>query len=261
MLDYPAITRIVWYLLVAGEVAVCSAIICRRTYREYPGFSSFMAAALFGSVFLIVAPGLPNGDYLYWYGYWVITAIRDVIMVWALWSLAGKVFKPYNTLPLRVRRNAVLTLVGIGVLCVTLAIINPLRHPNQVLAGVRALDRSASLFLCGGIVLVALLSRYLGIPWLRRSYWLGSGMVLYLSVDAAIEMLAAPRSAHDASLIYTVSMIGFLVAEIVWFIAIVRRDTELFVPTEEDMQRVREHMEYLKAQLQFARQRLETSKQ
>lgn len=241
------ITHLVWYAIIAGELAVCAAIIYRRLYREYPALCVFMASALGGSLVLLGASRMAWPTYFY--AYWVITAIRDAVMVWWLWFVAGCVFRPYNTLPISVRRNALLTLGGIVVFCVALAIINPNHHPNPVLAALRAIDRSAGLVLCSGIVTIALVSRHCGIPWRRRMYWIGAGLIEYLTVDAVVDVVAASRTAHAASVIYAVGMVGFLVAELVWLIAIIRRDTPLIVPNAEQMARVRESLDNLREQL------------
>ena len=128
---------------------------------------------------------------LYFSVNWGTRLVVLPLMIAVLIEVFAEVFRPYSTFPK-------VPFAGSGshsrpAVLLTAAACRVFSRPRSVgsINIVMVLNRSASIIFCGAFGFTALFSSYFGIPWQTRTYGIGVGFLLFMSVDLFTASLAA----------------------------------------------------------------------
>jgi ABC-type transport system involved in multi-copper enzyme maturation permease subunit len=154
------------------------------------------------------------------------------------------VFRPYSTLPKGTILWFRVAFVSLILLATVAAVFFPGSAPGSVINTIMVLNRSVSIIFCGAFSFTALFSSYFGIPWQHRTYGIGVGFLLFISVDIFIASLSATYGFAIAEALNAVSMLGYSLALITWIIYFAKPDIPFSPPTLEQLQRLRKALDY-----------------
>jgi len=165
-------------------------------------------------------------------------------MIAVFLEVFAAVFRPYSTLP---KGTLHWFRIGFGLL-LSLSAAAALCFPGHGFTGfanrVMVLNRSASIVFCGAFAFTALISFYFGIPWQQRTYGIGVGFLLFMSVDLFSASLSAQ---YGSSVIYAlnmVTMLGYSLALVAWLVYFTKPDVPPRALSMEQLQRFQEALDY-----------------
>jgi ABC-type transport system involved in multi-copper enzyme maturation permease subunit len=165
-----------------------------------------------------------------------------MIAVWV--EVFAAVFRPYSTLPKGTFRWFKIAFALLILLTTVAAIYFPSPAAGNLMNTVLVLNRSASIIFCGAFGFTALFSSYFGIPWQTRTYGIGVGFLLFMSVDLFTSGLGATYGIGVLSALRDVSMLGYTLALVTWIIFFARPDIPSRTPTLEQLQRLQKALDY-----------------
>jgi hypothetical protein len=216
---------ILWLASALFQMGVLVALFRRGLHKKYPHFYNYTILQVLAGVFLLCVQGSTP---LYYYGYWVISAISVVISFAVLYEMFKDAFRPYEALRdfsvVLFRWSALVLLVG-GMWATTLHS----DQPDSINAVVLLADRSVRLMQCGLGFFLLLFSKYLGIS--RRHVLFG--IALGFGLFASVNMLAATSLSHPSilhvSTLRRIDLAAYDVAALIWlgYTALPSRSTAL----------------------------------
>ena len=232
----------IWTINAILQTGVLALVLWKRGWRQHPAFTIYIAycacktpalmwIALFSPHSYFVANSIGRS-----FGFPLMTAV--------LVEVFAAVFKPYSTLPkgtLGWYKASILALVFSAAL---LAIQSPPSDGDGFVGVVMMLNRSVSIMFCGAFSLTALFSSYFGIPWQTRTYGIGVGFLLFMSVDMFTGSLAAMYGPAIKDALQGVSMLGYSLAVITWIIYFAKPDIRSCTPTLEQLKRLQKALDY-----------------
>jgi len=175
---------------------------------------------------------------------WGTRIVTLPLLIAVLVEVFAAVFRPYSTLPngtLRWFRTVVTALIFITAVA---ALCFPGHAPGDWKNTVMVLDRSASIIFCGAFGFTALFSSFFGIPWQHRTYGIGVGFLLFMSVNIFIASISATYGIAIAAALNAVSMLGYTLALITWIIYFAVSDAPSRTATLEQLKRLKEALAY-----------------
>jgi len=167
-----------------------------------------------------------------------------ILMIAVFMEVFAAVFRPYSTLPkgtllwFRIGFGFLLSLSTAAALCF------PGHGSTSVVNTVMILNRSASIIFCGAFAFTALASYYFGIPWQQRTYGIGAGFLLFMSVDLFSSCLSAQYGSSVMNALDIVSMLGYSLALVTWLVYFTKPDVPPRAPSMEQLQRFQEALDY-----------------
>ncbi len=189
---FSLIDYLLWLPSALFQVGVVVSLLRRGLHREYPYFFNYTILQVLTVVLLLCVKRSP---YLYYYGYWSITAISVIISFAVLQEIFKEAFRPYEALrdlSVILFRWSILVLLLVGGMWA----INTVRsdQPDLINAVILLADRSVRLMQCGLVFFLLFFSEYLGISRRHVLFGIALGFGLYASVN----MLTATGMSHSA---------------------------------------------------------------
>jgi hypothetical protein len=232
----------IWILNALLQWTLLLVLLWRRIWRQHPAFLLYIAFnSVKSSALMWIYLHLPHR---YFAVNWSMRLIALPVLIAVLLEVFAAVFHPYSTLPkgtifwLRVALGSLLGLT------IAAAYFFPGPAPGDLTNTVLILNRSASLIFCGCFGFAALFSSYLGIPWNHRTYGIGVGFLLFLSVDLIASILGARYGVPMARSIGWISMLGYTLALFTWLSYTFTPDTASQTATLDELQRLQKALDY-----------------
>lgn len=180
---------LLWYYLWiaphALQVVVLFLIFRRGLLRQYPLFFSYTVSEIFQFcvLFAVYHQNLTlEGAYSRIYSVGLV--VSAVLRFGVIYEICLYLFRNYPMLarpgrPLLRAAAVVLLLVSLG-----LAVATSVQAGDYV-RGTQLLDRSVSIFQCGILVLLFVVSRYFGLSWRSQVFGIAMGVGIFASVELA----------------------------------------------------------------------------
>jgi ABC-type transport system involved in multi-copper enzyme maturation permease subunit len=165
-------------------------------------------------------------------------------MIAVLLEVFSAVFRPYSTLPEGTLRWFKITFGSLLLVTAVTAIYLPGPAPGSFVNTVMVVNRSASLIFCGAFSFTALFSSYYGIPWQSRTYGIGVGFLIYMSVDLFVASLSVMYGSAAANALRSVSMLGYSLSLIVWLNYFAKPEISPLTPSLEQLKSLRTALDY-----------------
>jgi hypothetical protein len=232
----------IWTINALLQWGLFILVLRKSNWREHPAFAIYVAfcsskTSLLMWVRLFAFPFYVSVN-------WGARIVTLPLLIAVLVEVFAAVFRPYSTLPngtLRWFRTVVTALIFITAVA---ALCFPGHAPGDWKNTVMVLDRSASIIFCGAFGFTALFSSYFGIPWQHRTYGIGVGFLLFMSVDIFKTSLSATYGVGIAAALNAVSMLGYMLALITWIIYFAAPDVPSRIPTLEQLKRLQKALDY-----------------
>ena len=189
---------VLWLASAFFQVGVLLALFRRGLHKEYPFFCNYTILQVVSVIFLLF---VQKSQSLYYYGYWVSSALVVLISFAVLQEIFKEAFRPYEALrdlSVILFRWSVLVLVLVGGMWAITTIHSDGR--DSITAVVLLADRCIRLMQCGLVFFLLLFSEYLGIS--RRHVLFG--IALGFGLFASVHMLVATGMSHPNVLSATV---------------------------------------------------------
>jgi len=175
---------------------------------------------------------------------WGSRLIALPLMIAVLVEVFAAVFRPYSTLPKGTVRWFSITLASLVLLTSVASVCFPGPAPGHMMNTILVLNRSASLIFCGAFGFTALFSSYFGIPWQQRTYGIGVGFLLFMSVDLFTSSLGATYGVGVFGALRVVSMLAYTLALVTWVTYFAKPDATSRPPTLEQLRRLQKALDY-----------------
>lgn len=201
----------VWLFGIALEIALLLSL--RRHWRDFPAFGAYCIFCFFRSL-LLVGFYVSANHMAYFVAYWTCIGVGMLIMLMVAREALAHVLRPWFGIPSDLWGGAVVLAVCAGIVGALTASITmgpPLAH-----ALTTTLDTAQKLIVC---VLLAVFLYVLLFPpqiWIRPQ-WPEKGVALGFCVSQGALALSMM---FGASLL---ARVGFLVAQVIWIVAMSQR--------------------------------------
>ncbi len=232
----------IWVVNALLQWALLIVVLQKNNWHHHPAFTAYIAfcsckTSLLMWVRLFEQP-------LYFSVNWGTRLVSLPLMIAVLVEVFAAVFRPYSTLPKGTVRWFRGVFSALILLTAGVALCFPGPAPGDWMNTVRVLNRSASIIFCGAFGFTALFSSYFGIPWRHRTYGIGVGFLLFMSVDIFTSSLSATYGYAISVALNAVIMLGYSLALITWIIYFAIPDTPSLVPTLEQLKRLQKALDY-----------------
>lgn len=231
------LTWAIWTLNALLQWVLVAVVFGRNRWREHAAFAVYIAYCACKTSLLMWLNIYHRASYLY--VNWGMRLVSLPLMIAVLLEVFAKVFRPYSTLP----KGAMLKFkIAFGVLVLLTACAAfyfPGAEHRSLWSAVLLANRSASIIFCGAFAFTAIASYYFGIPWQTRTYGIGAGFLLFMSVDLFTSSLMTAYGIMTVKSLSTVSMMSYGLALITWLTYFMKPDVALNTPTLEEMKRLR----------------------
>jgi hypothetical protein len=226
----------IWIFNALLQWALLARVVQKNRWRQHAAFAIYIAfCACKTSLLICISLYRPH---LYFSLNWGARLITVPLLIAVLVEVFAAVFRPYSTLPPGTLRWFKIALGILVAATACAAIYYPGAAPGNVRNTVYLLNRSAAAIFCGAFAFTALVSSYFGIPWRTRTYGIGVGFLLYMSVDLFTSSLTAGYGEAAVRALVNVSLLSYTLGLITWLIYFFIPDVNGNNPTLEQMQRM-----------------------
>jgi len=228
LLDYglwTAIMALQWCLLVLA--------IRREISRILPRYVLFLAFLCFQSTWLVAVSQSLSYRWYFW-SFYAGMAVEHTLLLFVVYDLFREGFAPLASLPPNTFPNLVTWLLSLVIIAVGFFVWKPGKSIDMQFALVRNLARTAQITVAGCLWAVIVYARLLRIPWRSRVAGIARGFLVYLSIQSftsAAMSFANARSESWNMWLGRTSIVSFLVALLMWLVALRRRDVAVELPT------------------------------
>lgn len=179
-----ALDTLLWAAGIVGHAVLLAVLVLRHRSRQFPWFTSLIAAALLRS---LVIPAVRGSERLYFNVYWLL-AIPDVLLqLGVVYEVASHTFRPLGHWAPDARRGMA-ALIGVSLLLA--AVITWLATPHagywQQVAVIRGSFFSSAL-MSELFVGMMVLSATVSLPWRTHVARIALALGIYSLVDVVIE--------------------------------------------------------------------------
>lgn len=241
--------QLVWVVNAILQTGVLALVLWKRAWRQHPAFTVYIAYSCLQTPMLMWVSLMARP--IYFRVDSVGRLIELPIMVAVLLEVSAAVFKPYSSLPRGALRWFMGCLGAVVLITLVLALFCPGASSNYWLNIIKVINRSAALVFCGAFGFIALFSSYFGIPWHYRTYGIGLGFLLFLSVDIVAASIAVMYPAMNDVLLL-VPMIAFSMAACTWLVYFAKPQTARVAPTWEQLYQLREMVRGMRTSVIYA---------
>ncbi len=231
----------VWIVNAMLQWVLLFVILWRGGCRRQPAFTAYIA---FNSVKTSALIWVARHYYSQYFSVnWILRLVGLLLLIAVLAEVFAAVFRPYSTLPKRTVTLFMGILGCLVLMAAAIAFLLPGAHSIDGSGLLLVINRSVSITFCGAFVLTAAFSMYLGIPWEQRTYGIGWGFLLFMSIDMVDSSLLAAYGRSAAGVFGVISMLGYSLALITWLMYYLRIDLPRRVPTLQELRRLHRALE------------------
>jgi hypothetical protein len=234
-----------WAIWISNSLlqwALLALVLRRNRWRPHPAFAVYIAICACKTSLLMWVSVYRAPLY-----FSINSGMRLVglpLMVAVLVEVFAAVFRPYSTLPKGTLHWFKIAFGALVLLVAAAAIYFPGAAPGNIINTVFLLNRSASILFCGGFAFTALASSYFGIPWQTRTYGIGTGFLLFMSVDLVASSLQSVYAYAVCEVLGVVSMLAYTLALITWIAYFSKPDNPSHALTLDEMRRLQGALDY-----------------
>jgi hypothetical protein len=211
-------------------------ILWKNAWRQHAAFTTYIAFCSCKTTALIwIALFIPAK---YFTINWTARIVTLPLLIAVLVQIFSAVFKPYSTLPKGTLLSFRLAFASVLAISVAAAVYYPGKAPGNLANTVLMLNRSASIIFSGAFAVTALFSSYFGIPWPRRTYGIGVGFLLFMSVDLFVSSVSLMYGYAMGVTLTKISMLSYSLALITWLIYFSKPDVPSPTLTLEQVKRL-----------------------
>lgn len=242
-----AFDYLLWALVIAAELALWVGAIRRRLASDFPAFVLLVGFVFVRSIMLaIINFQFSLGAYFYTY-YWS-TAIESLLVALVGAEIFRLVFEPVSALPAHTISRMASVGIVIAAIAVAVATWSPSRDFGLTFSFVYRLRTAMDVVICLSFWLLALYSRFLGLPWRSRLADIVSGFLFYLTLQSFTHalLLLIPNQTIVLSRIHSASYLGGLCF---WFAALRRQEPTFAPATRGQLLLLRVHIAHLHADM------------
>jgi len=232
----------VWIINALLQWTLFARLLKKNCWQQHPAFAIYIAFCACKTSLLIWVTQFERP--LYFSVNWGCRIIGLPLLIAVLVEIFAAVFRPYSTLPKGTLRWFRIAYTLLIILTAVVALTFPGATPGDVTNTIMVLNRSASIVFCGAFAFTALFSSYFGIPWQQRTYGIGVGFLLFMSVDLFISSLVAMYGFRAGLAMNNVSMLGYTLALFTWLIYFFRTDVPFRTPTLDELKRLQKALDY-----------------
>lgn len=236
------LTIAIWIMNSVLQWMLLAVVLLKNRWREHPAFTVYIAYCAFKTN-LLMWLGLYHRA-SYFYVNWSMRLVGLPLMIAVLLEVFAQVFQPYSTLPKGALLKFKIALGILVALAACAAFYFPGAGPRTFESSVLVANRSASIIFCGAFVFAAIASHHFGIPWQTRTYGIGSGFLLFMSVDLFTSSLMAAYGALAIKSLDSVAMLAYTLGLITWLTYFAKSDVASNTPTLEEMRRLQMALDY-----------------
>lgn len=225
------IDYLLWMMVIVAELVLFFGAIKRRLACDFPYFVWLLGLISFKSL-LLVFINFWAGVWAYFYVYYFGAALESFLLVMVAAEIFRLLFEPVSAL----RPHALSRMAGAMIVFISLAVaVFTWHQPATQLSLLPAIlykGRTAlEIVICISFWLLALYSRFLGLPWRSRMADIVSGFLFYLTLQAVLHALLWVIPQHYAILsrLHSVVYLGGLCF---WFAAL-RKQEPTFAPASQ----------------------------
>ncbi len=210
-----ALKYVLWVTHPCLQALLAGFMLKRRLYRQYPIFLAYTVSHVvrFAVLFWVYHRGDREA---YRYTFLGAEVLDAALAFGAIYELYGHLFHTYNgvqKLAGIVFRGAVAVLLALAVLTTVTA---PATDASRVLAGLFTLDRGVNVVRGGLLVLLFLLSSYLGLRWKHFAFGIAAGFAVESSVELATFALRVHLGLLGKPILSLISAAGYNCAVFIW---------------------------------------------
>jgi hypothetical protein len=244
----------IWTFNALLQWGLLALVLRKNAWRQHPAFTIYIAFFSLKTSLLIVVGLFAKSLYLS--VNWGTRLVGLPLMIAVLVEVFAAVFRPFSTLPKGTIRWFRSSFVSLILLTTAAAIFFPGPSPGSRMNTVMVLNRSASIIFSGAFGFTALFSSYFGIPWQTRTYGIGVGFMLFMSVDLFTSSLVATYGVDMYKSLNVVTMLGYTLALTTWLVHFAKPDQPSRTPTLEQLQRLQKALDYPAKKVESFRQTL-----
>ena len=203
-----------WLASPLFQVGVLISLFRRGLHKEYPYFFNYTLLQVLSVAFLLA---VQHSQSLYYYGYWVITALSVLISFAVLQEIFKEAFRPYEALrdlSVILFRWSILVLVLVGGMWAIST--KPSDGLDSITTVILAADRSVRLMQCGLVFFLVLFSEYLGISRRHMVFGIALGFGLFASVNMLVATGMSHPSVVHASVLSRINCAAYDIAALIW---------------------------------------------
>jgi hypothetical protein len=230
---------VVWLVTLTLHLLIMSAMIRRRLLREFPIFFAYTVFHVFRSCVLF-ATKHTLGYTEYFYTYWTAQAISTLLAFAVIYELFAHAFRPYPGIRNLGKLLFQAGLVVLLLVAVLIAASNPGTETHRAMTTVLLLERSADVVRVGLVILLFLVSSYLGLRLRDRAFGIALGFGVYAAVVLAAVALrthVGQVAASTLSLVWTGAYTCALVIWMVYLLAPARKAVAVRVVPNTDLEK------------------------
>jgi hypothetical protein len=244
----------IWTINALLQWGLLALLLRNNRWRQHPAFAIYIAFVSVKTSLLLWVVQFERP--LYFSINWGTRLFVFPLMIAVLVEVFASVFRPYSTLPKGTLRWFRIAFASLILLTAAAALYFPGPTPGNVTNTVMLLNRSASIIFCGAFAFTALFSSYFGIPWQTRTYGIGVGFLLFMSVDLFTSSLGATYGYEMYLAIRLIAMLGYSLALITWLIYFTKPDIPSRTPTLEQLKRLKKALDYTEEKAESFRETL-----
>jgi hypothetical protein len=207
---------VLWILHPVLQSAVAGAMVRRNLQRVFRIFFAYLTFQI--ATFFILFPIFKWGGYLvYFYAFWIYSAITLVLGFMVIHEIFLDVFRPYHTLKdlgsVLFRWAALVMLLVAGVVAAS----SPASEQGPLVQAIVTVQRCVRVVQCGLILFLLVFSKYLGVSWRQHSFGISLGFGSFAGAELA--MLALNTSGHASQVtVNFVDLLSYNLAIATWFV-------------------------------------------
>ena len=232
----------IWIVNALLQWTLLVIVLGKNRWRQHPAFAIYVAFCCCKTSLLIWVVQFERP--LYFSINWGTRLIVLPLMIAVLIEVFARVFRPSPPLPKGTVRWFRIALALLVLITTALAVLCPGPGRGSIINFIMVLNRSASIIFCGAFGFTALFSSYFGIPWQTRTYGIGVGFLLFMSVDLFTASLGATYGLEILFALNLVAMLGYSLALITWVIYFTKPDISFCAPTLEQLRQLRKALDY-----------------
>jgi len=236
------LTWAIWILNALLQWVLVAVVFWKNRWRQHAAFAIYIAYCACKTSLLIWLGLYHRASYLY--VNWGLRLMGLPLMIAVLLEVFARVFRPYSTLPKGTLLKFKIALGILVLLTACAAFYFPGTEHRSLWSAILVANRSASIIFCGAFAFTAIASYYFGIPWQTRTYGIGAGFLLFMSVDLFTSSLMASYGTLAVRSLDSLSMFAYTLALITWVTYFAKPDVALHTPTLEEMMRLQTALDY-----------------
>lgn len=223
-----------WLGSTAFEIALLLIMLRRKISKIFPVFFAYV---VFDVVREIVVPLIgyahPNQD-TYFYAYWLSFPVEYTLTFLVILEVFSYIFRAHiKYSPATIRWFVALALVLL--LVSILLVIYPDVPTNTMRGIVLALDRSASLLVCGLMVFIWVFSKNLGLSFRHHVWGIIFGLGIYSGASLIVAAIHGVIGARCPDWIDRITHFSYLGATCIWTTYLLREEPERAPLTLEEI--------------------------